>query len=105
MAITFETSQLIAIKGLQYLAGDEEQLGRFLNLTGCNLADLRQNAGSPEFLAGILEFFMGNEPTLLAFCAQHSIDPEAIAGAQQRLAGEENQINNQFSDGHDAGGF
>ncbi len=40
MELNPETSQMIAIKGLQYLAGDEEQLGRFLALTGCDPADL-----------------------------------------------------------------
>lgn len=85
MKLDIKTSEMIAIKGIQYLAGDEEQLGRFLTLTGCDPSDLRTNAESPGFLAGILEFFMGNEPTLLAFCAQYSINPEDIAIAQHVL--------------------
>jgi len=85
MELSPETAQMIAIKGLQFLAGDEEQLGRFLALTGCDPGDLRTNADSPDFLAGILEFFMGNEPTLLAFCSQYAIDPQDIAIAQQVL--------------------
>lgn len=85
MELNIKTSQMIAIKGLQYLAGDEEQLGRFLALTGCDPSDLRDNAGSSDFLAGILEFFMGNEPTLLAFCSQYSINPEDISIAQHVL--------------------
>jgi len=85
MELNIKTSQMIAIKGLQYLAGDEEQLGRFLALTGCDPTDLRNNAESPEFLAGILEFFMGNEPTLLAFCSQYSINPEDISMAHHVL--------------------
>ena len=87
MSITHEAAELIAIAGLQYLAGDEEQLGRFLALSGCDPAALRENANSPDFLAGVLEFFMGNEPTLLAFCAHYSINPEDIAGAHQWLEG------------------
>jgi hypothetical protein len=85
MELNIKTSQMIAIKGLQYLAGDEEQLGRFLALTGCDPSDLRDNAGSSEFLTGILEFFMGNEPTLLAFCSRYSINPEDISIAQHVL--------------------
>ncbi|MCP4182965.1 MAG: DUF3572 domain-containing protein [Hyphomicrobiales bacterium] len=80
-----KTSQMIAINGLQYLAGDKEQLERFLALTGCDPTDLRDNASSPEFLVGILEFFLGNEPTLLAFCSQYSINPEDISIAQHVL--------------------
>jgi hypothetical protein len=82
------TAEIIAINGLQYLAGDEQQLSRFLALSGCDPAQLRENAGSPDFLAGVLEFFMGNEPTLLAFCAHYSINPEDIVGAHQQLEGK-----------------
>lgn len=87
MNISHDQAEIIAIKGLQYLAGDGEQLERFLALSGCEPDDLRNNATSPEFLAGVLEYFMGNEPTLLAFCASHSIDPVHIAFAQQVLGG------------------
>jgi len=79
---------MIAINGLQHLAGDEEQLAKFLQLTGYDPRDLRENAGSAEFLAGILEFFMANEPALLAFCAQHSLNPEDIGKAHQCLGGD-----------------
>ena len=96
MTINARESELIAVKGLQYLAGDEEQLGRFLALSGYDPASLRENANSPEFLAGILEYFMGNEATLLAFCAQYSINPEDIAGAQHRLGGGFNDDRGEF---------
>ncbi len=86
--ISHQSAELIAIKGLQYLAGDPEQLSRFLALSGCEPHELRQNADSPEFLAGVLEFFMGNEPTLLAFCADHAINPDDIGKAQQCLGGQ-----------------
>ena len=85
MNISPQQAELIAIKGLQYLAGDEEQLGRFLALSGCNPEDLRKNASEPAFMAGILEYYLGNEPTLLAFCAAHAIAPESIQAAQYQL--------------------
>ncbi len=89
-------SEMIAIKGLQYLAGDEEQLERFLALSGCEPASLRDSANSTEFLSGILEYFMSNEATLLAFCAQYSINPEDIAGAQHRLDGSFDDDKGEF---------
>lgn len=87
MSTSRQQAEFIAVKGLQYLAGDEEQLNRFLSITGCDVQSLRENAQSPEFLAGILEFFLGNESTLLAFCAEHSINPAEIQGAQYQLGG------------------
>ncbi len=87
MSLNSQTAEDIAIKGIQYLPGDEEQLNRFFNLTGCDPDSLRENAQSSEFMAGILEFFMSNEPTLLAFCAQYSINPEEVARAWHLLGG------------------
>ena len=88
MTIDPNSAEMIAIKGLQFLAGDEEHLNRFLALSGMDASQLRENASSPAFLAAILEYFMGNEPTLLAFCASQSINPRDIATAHQSLAGE-----------------
>ena len=90
-------AEIIAINGLQYLAGDEQQLSRFLALSGCDPTQLRENAGSPDFLAGVLEYFMGNEPTLLAFCAHYSINPEDIVGAHEQLEG--NIVGGRQTDG------
>ncbi len=94
--MTPKNAELIAIKGLQYLASDEEQLGRFLSLSGCNPVQLRENANSPEFLQGVLEFFMGNESTLLAFCAHNSINPAEISVACQVLSGNSEEISASY---------
>ena len=80
-----ETASEIAINGLQHLAGDHELLSRFFALTGITPDTLRENAGSPEFLAAILDFYLGDEPTLLAFSASHDINPEDIQKARYTL--------------------
>jgi len=96
MAPNTSNSEIVAIKGLQYLAGDEEQLSRFIALTGCDPTDLRSNAQSSDFLAGVLEFFMGNEATLLAFCAQYSIEPEDISVALHLLGSNSDSDHEDF---------
>ena len=79
--MTPDTATSIAISGLQFIAGDEDQISRFIALTGISPDEMRAAAGSESFLIAVLEFFMGDEPTLLAFAASQNINPEDIQKA------------------------
>ena len=79
--MTPDTATSIAIAGLQFIAGDEEQISRFISLTGISPEEMRRSAGSKSFLIAVLEFFMGDEPTLLSFAASQNIDPADIQKA------------------------
>jgi len=83
--LTVETSQEIAIGALSFLAGNPEALGRFLSLTGIGPADLRAAAREPQFLTGVLEFFMADESLLLAFAEQADVRPTLVAAAHHIL--------------------
>lgn len=77
----------IAIAGLTFIARDEDEMHRFLALTGLAPTDLRAAAGNPAFLIGVLDFFMGHEPTLLRFAENGGMDPKDIVDARRILAG------------------
>jgi hypothetical protein len=77
--------QDIAIGALSFLAGQPEELSRFLNLCGIDPADLRQSATDPAFLGGLLDFFLQDEALLLVFAEASGIDPAAISTARRRL--------------------
>ncbi len=79
--MTPDAATSIAISGLQFIAGDEDQISRFIALTGISPDEMRKAAGSQSFLIAVLEFFMGDEPTLLAFTASQNIDPNDIQRA------------------------
>ena len=81
-------SQAIAIQALTYIAADGEQMKRFVALSGIALEELRLAAQEQGFLVGVLDFFMGHEPTLMAFAANAGISPEDVTMARHRLAGE-----------------
>jgi len=83
--MTPETASTIAISGLQFIAGDDEQLSRFVSLTGVSPDEMRQVATSPAFLEAVLDFFMGDEPTLLAFAASANLKPQDIPRAKHTL--------------------
>ncbi len=84
----YEEAELTAIAGLRFLGADEQLLSRFIALSGIDPAQLREAASSPAFLAGVLDFFIAHEPTLLQFAEAVEIDPQAIVAARDLLAGE-----------------
>jgi predicted HAD superfamily phosphohydrolase len=84
--MTRETAELLAIRALGYLAGDTEQLARFLALSGVAPEDLRTAATEASFLSGVLDFFLGDEAVLLAFTASTQVDPADVAIAREVLS-------------------
>lgn len=62
-------------------------LGRFLALSGLEASQLRQSVDDSGFLAGMLDFLMGHEPTLMAFCAATDTRPETVVAAWRQLSG------------------
>ena len=60
--MTVQTAQAIAISGLQRLADDDELMMRFSALSGILPNDIRQAASQPDFLVGVLDFYLAYEP-------------------------------------------
>ena len=77
----------LAIAALGFIAGEPEQLGRFLAMTGIGPDSLREAARTPRFLAGVLDHVAADEALLLAFAAAKEIDPEAVMRARDILTG------------------
>lgn len=77
--------EAIAIQGLGFIAADPELLPRFLALTGIDAPAIRQVAREPGFLAGVLQFILAHEPTLLRFCEEAQISPSAVSAALRQL--------------------
>ena len=77
----------IAIAALSWLAADGGMMNRFCALTGVAPDRIRQAAGEPGFLAGVLDFVLAHEPTLMRFCADNGLDPAAVQRAGAALAG------------------
>ena len=72
---------------LGWLANEPDMLGRFLALSGLQANQLRSAVDDPGFLAGMIDFLMGHEPTLLAFCEATDTKPEAVAAAWHHYSG------------------
>ncbi|MGB3388651.1 MAG: DUF3572 domain-containing protein [Pseudaminobacter sp.] len=78
-------AEAIAIQALGFIASDPELLPRFLALTGIEAAEIRQAAREPGFLAGVLQFVLAHEPTLMRFAEEAGIAPATVSGALRHL--------------------
>ena len=77
----------LAIRGLAFLASDEDVLGRFLGTTGLAVDELGARAEDPVLLGAVLDFLLGDEPLLLRFCTEVDCAPELPARARAKLPG------------------
>lgn len=85
--VTSKTAEILALKGLAFLANSDGPLDRFMALSGAGADDLRDRAGEPEFLAAVMDFLMSDEDLLMAFCDEASIDPRDVQMARMALPG------------------
>ncbi|WP_165220273.1 DUF3572 domain-containing protein [Affinirhizobium pseudoryzae] len=72
---------------LQWLAGEPDMLGRFLALSGVQPTQMRSAVNDPGFLAGMVDFVMAHEPTLMTFCEASQWKPEAVVLAWHHYSG------------------
>lgn len=80
-----EEAEALAIKALGHIASDPELLPRFLAITGIEAGAIREAAGEPGFLAGVLQFIVAHEPTLLGFCEATGMAPRQVTDALHAL--------------------
>ncbi|WJH39698.1 DUF3572 domain-containing protein [Aliirhizobium terrae] len=72
---------------LAWLAGEPDMFQRFLALSGVTPDQIRNAVSDPGFLAGMIDFVMGHEPTLLAFCEATGTKPETVVAASHHYTG------------------
>ena len=84
-SITAESAEILALEALGWLAGQDEPLGRFLQVSGFEPAALRAGAGSPGVGLAVMEFLLMDEVLLVAFCDATGTPPRTLHAARQRL--------------------
>lgn len=80
-----ENAEALAIQALGFIAADPELLPRFLAITGVDAQAIRLAAREPGFLAGVLQFIVAHEPTLLRFSEETGIPPQHVSAALRAL--------------------
>ena len=84
---TAEAAEALALSAVQFLAADDDRLQRFLALSGIAPDSLRARLAERAFLAGVLDYLLGDEILLLDFAAWAAVDPGDIGEARCRLGG------------------
>ncbi len=82
-----EIAETLALQVLAWVLADEAETGAFLAATGTDPRDLGRLAQEPEFLGAVLDFLLGDEARLLAFCGANAVAPEAPMRARAALPG------------------
>jgi hypothetical protein len=77
----------MALELLAFIARDEVALGRFVAETGLSPDTIAAQVQDPTFLAGVMDFVLGDESLLLAYAANAGIDPHAVLRARSKLPG------------------
>ena len=80
-----EEAETVAVKALSFVAADPELLQRFLAITGIEAHAVRRAASEPGFLAGVLQFILAHDPTLIRFTEETSTPPAAVGKALRAL--------------------
>jgi len=78
------------LSALGWVLADENHAERLLALTGITPDELRARLGERGVLAAVLEFVLGHEPDLLACATALGVEPQALAAAHAKLAGDGN---------------
>ncbi len=82
-----KNAEALAIQAFSFIVADSDRLGRFLAASGLGPAEIREAAGEPTFLAGVLDHIAGHEPLLLSFAAETGTAPKDIIAARAALGG------------------
>jgi hypothetical protein len=83
-----EAAEMLAIQALGFIAEEPERMSAFLGATGIAPEAIREAAGSPGFLGGVLEHMLADESLLLAFAERAGLDPAELARARRALGGQ-----------------
>lgn len=92
MTYTQETAETLALRVLEWLAGQEDLLFTFLGATGAGKDDLIARADDPEFLASVLDFLTMDDAWVVSFCDSAGLPYDHPMQARAALPGGE-QVN------------
>ena len=79
--------EIVAIRALDFLAGDDDAFWRFLNLTGLAMDDIKDRIADPQFLGAVLDFLLEDERLVVAFANEKGLPRETPMAARQHLPG------------------
>ena len=89
MSMTRAAAEVIGLKALGWLAGNEDLLPTFLGATGASEMDLKQRIEDAEFLGSVLDFILMDDAWVLGFCEVAGLPDDTPFRARMSLPGGE----------------
>lgn len=86
--MSVEAAETLAAEAFAFLAADPARLVPFLETSGLDIEDVKQRAGTREFLTFVLDHLVRDESLLLVFAAETGRKPEQVMLAAHVLAGD-----------------
>lgn len=87
MGMSQESAEVVGLKALGWMAGNEDLLPVFLGATGANEADVRAGASDPAFLGALLDFIMMDDAWVQGFCDAAGLTYDQPMQARMALPG------------------
>lgn len=81
-------AEIIAIRALQFIIGDETLCERFMAVTGLTPREIQESVADSGLHLGALEFLLQHEPDAAAFCETAELLPGAALQARRLILGE-----------------
>ncbi|MCX8508340.1 MAG: DUF3572 domain-containing protein [Rhodobacteraceae bacterium] len=87
MAYERDNAEVIALKALAWLAGNEELLPLFLGSSGLAPGELAARASEPEMLGSVLDFILMDDVWVQGFCDAERLPYERLMMVRAALPG------------------
>ncbi len=85
--MTPEQAERLAVQAFVWLSSDRAAVERFMAETGATPADLRKAVSESDFALAVLDFLLGDERLLRAFCKDAGLPPDRPLAARRALPG------------------
>jgi len=82
-----EYAETVALRALAWLMAEDDQRGAFINLSGLSPDDLRARAGTSEILLAVVDFVLGDDARVVAFCDSAGLRYDALMSVRSALPG------------------
>lgn len=89
MTVSAQRAEIIALRALSWLVGNDDLRGVFMGATGVSEEDLRTRAHDLEFLASVLDFLMMDDAWITGFCDAEGLACPEVPAARTALPGGE----------------
>lgn len=83
-----EAAETLGLDALTFLAGNTDEIERFLSLSGMDAVGLLKGAEDRNVLRAVVEYLLCEDRLLMAFCQSHNFEPQDVHLSAHLLAEE-----------------